>query len=288
MHPPVALLLHPAARDRGDRLHGASEHRDRTGWAGRAVSLARPPAPGERSELLADAGPARDLLLRARADLPVAQRLAARPERRLPVQRAHGAAPRAHPRRAAHARHGHAGLDAAPRASLARSSAPVARWLTAPSRCFVIFNVVLAAWHLPPMYEYAMDASHHPHRPAPLLHDGGGADVVAGALARFPSCRGSRIRARCCTCSCSASRCRSSRCASATRITSLYPWYASAPRIWGITPMQDQMIGVADHVDPGRPLLLRDHLHRLLQVAAGRWRRDDGGGAGEGHEGRGG
>ena len=36
----------------------------------------------------------------------------------------------------------------------------MARWLTAPSHCFIIFNVVLAGWHLPPMYEYAM--AHHP------------------------------------------------------------------------------------------------------------------------------
>ncbi|MBW8769528.1 MAG: cytochrome c oxidase assembly protein, partial [Gemmatimonadetes bacterium] len=41
-----------------------------------------------------------------------------------------------------------------------RGVGPVARWLTAPSHCFIIFNVVLAAWHLPPMYEYAM--AHHP------------------------------------------------------------------------------------------------------------------------------
>ena len=33
--------------------------------------------------------------------------------------------------------HGHAGLDAAPRARAGAASAPVARWLTAPTRCFV-------------------------------------------------------------------------------------------------------------------------------------------------------
>src|SRR5438067_13718597 len=27
---------------------------------------------------------------------------------------------------------------------------PVARWITAPSRCFALFTVVVAGWHLPP------------------------------------------------------------------------------------------------------------------------------------------
>src|SRR5437763_15598357 len=37
-----------------------------------------------------------------------------------------------------------------------RGVGPVARWLTAPTRCFAIFSVVPTACHLPPMYEYAM------------------------------------------------------------------------------------------------------------------------------------
>jgi putative membrane protein len=41
-----------------------------------------------------------------------------------------------------------------------RGVGPAARWLTKPTHCFAIFNVVLAAWHLPPLYNYAL--SHHP------------------------------------------------------------------------------------------------------------------------------
>jgi putative membrane protein len=37
---------------------------------------------------------------------------------------------------------------------------PVARWITAPSRCFAIFTAVVAGWHLPPLYNYAL--LHHP------------------------------------------------------------------------------------------------------------------------------
>src|SRR4051812_11948318 len=36
----------------------------------------------------------------------------------------------------------------------------VAEWVTAPVHCFAIFNVVIALWHLPPMYNYAL--THHP------------------------------------------------------------------------------------------------------------------------------
>lgn len=41
-----------------------------------------------------------------------------------------------------------------------RGVGPVARWLTAPTHCFAIFTVVVAAWHLPPLYNYAL--AHHP------------------------------------------------------------------------------------------------------------------------------
>ena len=69
-------------------------------WRGSArCTTGAPATPPPARPADADHGPARRLLLRARADLPVAQRLAPRPERLLPVQRAHGAAPRAHPRR---------------------------------------------------------------------------------------------------------------------------------------------------------------------------------------------
>jgi putative membrane protein len=37
---------------------------------------------------------------------------------------------------------------------------PVARWITAPSRCFALFTIVVAGWHLPPLYNYAL--LHHP------------------------------------------------------------------------------------------------------------------------------
>src|SRR5215212_7841796 len=41
-----------------------------------------------------------------------------------------------------------------------RRIAAAARFLTSPISCFVLFNVVVAVWHLPPVYALAM--RHHP------------------------------------------------------------------------------------------------------------------------------
>ena len=41
-----------------------------------------------------------------------------------------------------------------------RAVRAVAVWITAPIRCFAIFNIVVAGWHLPPLYNYAL--AHHP------------------------------------------------------------------------------------------------------------------------------
>src|SRR5512138_3855407 len=43
-----------------------------------------------------------------------------------------------------------------------RSVHAAARWVTNPLRAFAIFNVVMAAWHLPPLYNLAM-AHHNVH-----------------------------------------------------------------------------------------------------------------------------
>src|SRR5262245_23494027 len=37
-----------------------------------------------------------------------------------------------------------------------RGIGTVARWVTSPIRAFAIFNVVVAAWHLPPLYNFAL------------------------------------------------------------------------------------------------------------------------------------
>lgn len=120
--------------------------------------------------------------------------------------------------------------------------AAVARWLTAAPHAFVIFNLVLIVWHLPPVYVLAM--AHHPVHivqhlcfmvsatlmwwpvlsPLPelprLSYPG---QILYLFLMTIPMslvavCIGYADRA-------------------------LYLAYASAPRLWGITPLQDQLLG---------------------------------------------
>jgi putative membrane protein len=118
----------------------------------------------------------------------------------------------------------------------------VARWMTNPLRAFAIFNVVMAAWHLPVLYNLAM-AHHNVHIVQHLMF------LVAAVLMWWPilsplpelprlpyplqmlylflmSIPMSIVAVY---------------IAYANSV--LYPAYATAPRIWGISPMQDQLIG---------------------------------------------
>ncbi|MEO8563233.1 MAG: cytochrome c oxidase assembly protein [bacterium] len=151
-----------------------------------------------------------------------------------------------------------------------RGVGPVARWLTAPVHCFLIFNVVLAAWHLPPMYEYAM--AHHPVHivqhlcfmtaavlmwwpvlsplpelprlsyPGQMLY----LFLMSIPMSLIAVCIGYADHA-------------------------LYPWYSSAPRIWGITPMQDQLIGSLIMWIPGGL-----YFFAIISVVFFRWQKMDG------------
>jgi putative membrane protein len=123
-----------------------------------------------------------------------------------------------------------------------RGVGPMARWATAASRGFLIFNVVIVVWHLPPMYEYAME--HHPVHIVQHL-----CFMISAVLMWWPilsplpelprlSYPGQMLYLFLMTIPMSLV----AVCISlADHI--LYPAYASAPRIWGITPLQDQTLG---------------------------------------------
>jgi putative membrane protein len=52
--------------------------------------------------------------------------------------------------------------------------------------------------------------------------------------------------------------------------TVLYPAYAAAPRIWGITPLQDQMIGALIMWIPGGLFFLA-----IISVVFFKWQQQD-------------
>ena len=128
--------------------------------------------------------------------------------------------------------------------------AAIARAVTTAPRTFLIFSVVLAVWHLPPVYETAME-NHPIHIVQHLMF------MVAATLMWWPVL---------------------SPLPELPRISYplqmlylfllttpmslvaicigyadsiLYPFYASAPRVLGITPLQDQLIGALIMWVPG-------------------------------------
>jgi putative membrane protein len=151
-----------------------------------------------------------------------------------------------------------------------RAVASTARWVTNPLHAFAVFNVVLAAWHLPPLYNLAM--AHHPiHIVQHLMF------LVASVLMWWPilsplpelprlpyplqmlylflmSIPMSIVAVYI-----------------AYADTVLYPAYASAPRIWGISPMQDQQIGGLIMWIPGGLFFFA-----VISVIFFRWQQRDG------------
>ena len=151
-----------------------------------------------------------------------------------------------------------------------RPVAAVARWLTNPLRAFAIFNVVLCGWHLPPLYNLAL--AHHPVHIAQHLMF-----LIAAVLMWWPilsplpelprlpyplqmlylflmSIPMSIVAVYI-----------------AYADSVLYPAYSSAPRVWGISPMQDQQIGGLIMWIPGGLFFFA-----IISVIFFRWQQRDG------------
>jgi putative membrane protein len=120
--------------------------------------------------------------------------------------------------------------------------AAIARAITRPVRCFIIFNVVIAAWHLPPLYNTAM-AHHSVHIVQHLTF------LVASVLMWWPflsplpelprlAYPGQMLY---CFLMVIPMSIVAIYIAMADHV--LYPAYSSAPRVWDITPLSDQQIG---------------------------------------------
>jgi putative membrane protein len=131
-----------------------------------------------------------------------------------------------------------------------RGVGPVARWLTSAPHAYLLFNLVIVVWHLPPMYGMAM-AHHNVHIAQHLCF------MISSVLMWWPvlsplpelprlSYPGQMLYLFLMTIPMSLV----AVCIGyADHI--LYPAYASAPRLWGISPLQDQLIGALIMWIPG-------------------------------------
>ena len=150
-----------------------------------------------------------------------------------------------------------------------RGVGPAARWATSASIAFMAFNLVMVVWHLPPMYSMAM-AHHDVHIVQHLCF------MVASVLMWWPvlsplpelprlSYPGQMLYLFLMTIPMSLI---AVSIAYADHI--LYPAYASAPRLWGISPMQDQLIGALIMWIPGGFFFFA-----VISVVFFRWQQRD-------------
>ncbi|NUQ20062.1 MAG: cytochrome c oxidase assembly protein [Gemmatimonadaceae bacterium] len=123
-----------------------------------------------------------------------------------------------------------------------RAVARVARVVTKPIFCFAIFNVVLTAWHFPVAYNLAV-ANHPVHIVQHLMF------MIAATLMWWPLLSPlpelPRLSYPLQLLYCFLMTIPMSLVAVSITYSQgmLYPAYASAPRLWGISPMQDQLLG---------------------------------------------
>jgi len=146
----------------------------------------------------------------------------------------------------------------------------LAVWITAPTRCFAIFNIVVAGWHLPPAYNYAL--AHHPaHIVQHLMFLAASVLMWWPVLSPMPELPRLSYPGQMLYLFLLSIPMAIVSVYISYADTILYPMYASAPRIWGISPMQDQLIGGLIMWIPGGLFFFA-----IISVVFFRWQQHDG------------
>ena len=123
-----------------------------------------------------------------------------------------------------------------------RGVGPVARWLTRPIICYALFNVVLAMWHMPLFYNAAM-ADHNVHILQHLTMMITATLMWWPLMSPLPELPRLSYPGQMLYCFLMVIPMSVVAIYIALADSLLYPAYAAAPRIWGISPMMDQHIG---------------------------------------------
>jgi putative membrane protein len=119
---------------------------------------------------------------------------------------------------------------------------PVARWLTRPSHCFVIFNVTMAAWHIPGAYNLAM-AVHPVHIVEHLMFMATAVLMWWPFLSPLPELPRLAYPGQMLYCFLTSLPMSIVAIYIAMADHVLYPAYEAAPRVMALTPLQDQQLG---------------------------------------------
>ena len=118
----------------------------------------------------------------------------------------------------------------------------LARKVAGVAGCFVIFNVVLAFWHLPPMYNLAL-ANHSVHIAQHLMFIAAAVLMWWPITSPMPELPRAPYPAQMMYCFLLVIPMSVISIYIVMADTLLYPLYATAPRILGVTPMEDQQYG---------------------------------------------
>ena len=117
-----------------------------------------------------------------------------------------------------------------------------ARAVTRPIRCFIIFNVIIAAWHLPPLYNTAM-AYHPVHIVQHLTFMAASVLMWWPFMSPLPELPRLAYPGQMLYCFLMVIPMSIVAIYIAMADHVLYPAYSVAPRLWGISPLSDQQIG---------------------------------------------
>ncbi|MEO5740243.1 MAG: cytochrome c oxidase assembly protein [Vicinamibacterales bacterium] len=120
--------------------------------------------------------------------------------------------------------------------------AAIARWITRPAICFTLFNVVVAVWHLPPAYNLAM-ANHPVHIVEHLMFMTSAVIMWWPFLSPLPELPRLAYPGQMLYCFLMSIPMSVVAVSITMADHILYPAYAAAPRVWNLTPMDDQQTG---------------------------------------------
>ncbi len=152
----------------------------------------------------------------------------------------------------------------------------VARFVTRPAMCFVIFNVVIAVWHIPAFYNRTM-ADHGVHIGEHLMFMAAAVLMWWPFLSPLPELPRLSYPGQMLYCFLMIIPMSIVAVYISMAESILYPAYSSAPRIWGLSPLEDQQLGGLIMWIPGAVVF-----YIILTVVFFKWvgsGRDDAAGA---------
>jgi len=123
-----------------------------------------------------------------------------------------------------------------------RGIGAIARRVTRVGAAYLIFNLVVAAWHLPPIYNTAM-ANHGVHIAQHLMFMAAAVLMWWPLMSPLPELPRIAYPAQMLYCFLMTIPMSIVSIYITMADSVLYPAYAAAPRTWGLSPMEDQMIG---------------------------------------------